>query len=712
MLRRSPLTELPGSGFVSTFVSSEAALIRASLDSVGADGQPTGDATSPYLLQHADNPVDWWEWGPEAFAEARRRDVPVLLSVGYAACHWCHVMAHESFEDEATAALPERALRQHQGRPRGAARRRRGLHAGDHRDDRAGRLADDRACSTTTASRSSPAPTSPTSRGTGSRRSGRCWRRSSEAWRDRARRGAPRRPATLREHLRQPARAGRGRRSTRRDARQRGRAAGARVRRRRAAGSAARRSSRRRWCWSSCSAHGRPTRDARDGRRDAARRWPAAGSTTSSAAGSPATASTPTGWCRTSRRCSTTTRCCCGVYAGLAAPTVGVRVAEETADFLLGELRHGRGRLRLRARRRHARAPRAPSTSGRRRSWSRCSAPTTARGPRELLAVTDAGTFEHGTSTLQLRDGPRRPRALVRDVQRRLLAARDRAGAAGPRRQGGRRLERAGDQRPVPRPGTLLGEPAYVDAAVAARRAARGGVHLVDGRLRRVSRDGVVGAPAGVLEDYGCVAAGFLALLQATGDAVVARAGGRAARQRARALRAPTTAASSTPPTTPRRWWPGRGTRPTTPRRRGLSAVVHALVDVRRPDRRRAATATPPRRRSATVAPDRRAGAALRRLVARRGRGHARRAGRGRGRRPRRPGARRARAPRAAGTPARSWWSPTAPATTYPLLVGRDAGRRPAGGVRLPRPRLRASGHHRRGPSGGAYRGVGSAHAG
>jgi uncharacterized protein YyaL (SSP411 family) len=61
-------------------------------------------ATSPYLLQHAENPVDWWEWGEEAFAEARRRDVPVLLSVGYAACHWCHVMAHESFEDDATAA--------------------------------------------------------------------------------------------------------------------------------------------------------------------------------------------------------------------------------------------------------------------------------------------------------------------------------------------------------------------------------------------------------------------------------------------------------------------------------------------------------------------------------------------------------------------------------------------------------------------------------
>jgi uncharacterized protein len=62
-------------------------------------------ATSPYLLQHADNPVDWWQWGEEAFAEAVRRDVPVLLSVGYAACHWCHVMAHESFEDAETAAL-------------------------------------------------------------------------------------------------------------------------------------------------------------------------------------------------------------------------------------------------------------------------------------------------------------------------------------------------------------------------------------------------------------------------------------------------------------------------------------------------------------------------------------------------------------------------------------------------------------------------------
>ncbi len=61
--------------------------------------------TSPYLLQHADNPVDWHAWGPEALDKAKREDKPILLSIGYAACHWCHVMAHESFEDEETAGV-------------------------------------------------------------------------------------------------------------------------------------------------------------------------------------------------------------------------------------------------------------------------------------------------------------------------------------------------------------------------------------------------------------------------------------------------------------------------------------------------------------------------------------------------------------------------------------------------------------------------------
>jgi uncharacterized protein YyaL (SSP411 family) len=61
--------------------------------------------SSPYLLQHAHNPVDWYPWGEEAFARARAENKPVLLSIGYSACHWCHVMAHESFEDEDIAKL-------------------------------------------------------------------------------------------------------------------------------------------------------------------------------------------------------------------------------------------------------------------------------------------------------------------------------------------------------------------------------------------------------------------------------------------------------------------------------------------------------------------------------------------------------------------------------------------------------------------------------
>ena len=61
--------------------------------------------TSPYLLQHAHNPVDWYPWGPEALERSRSEDKPILLSIGYSACHWCHVMERESFEDEGIASL-------------------------------------------------------------------------------------------------------------------------------------------------------------------------------------------------------------------------------------------------------------------------------------------------------------------------------------------------------------------------------------------------------------------------------------------------------------------------------------------------------------------------------------------------------------------------------------------------------------------------------
>jgi len=72
---------------------------------MAADTNRLAEATSPYLLQHAHNPVEWYQWGPEALERARREDRPILLSIGYSACHWCHVMAHESFEDEAIASL-------------------------------------------------------------------------------------------------------------------------------------------------------------------------------------------------------------------------------------------------------------------------------------------------------------------------------------------------------------------------------------------------------------------------------------------------------------------------------------------------------------------------------------------------------------------------------------------------------------------------------
>ena len=91
-------------------------LLFASSVSAVAEQQPTNyvftnrlaQEKSPYLLQHAHNPVDWYSWGEEAFAKARQENKPIFLSVGYSTCHWCHVMAHESFENEELAAIMNR----------------------------------------------------------------------------------------------------------------------------------------------------------------------------------------------------------------------------------------------------------------------------------------------------------------------------------------------------------------------------------------------------------------------------------------------------------------------------------------------------------------------------------------------------------------------------------------------------------------------------
>ena len=138
------------------------------------------DETSPYLKQHADNPVHWQAWDEAALALARTRSKPILLSIGYSACHWCHVMAHESFEDADTAAPHERSVRQHQGRPRGATRPRQDLpNRAPTLHGAAGRLAADGIPDARTSTcRSSPAPISRTSGATACRRFAKCWSRS------------------------------------------------------------------------------------------------------------------------------------------------------------------------------------------------------------------------------------------------------------------------------------------------------------------------------------------------------------------------------------------------------------------------------------------------------------------------------------------------------------------------------------------------------
>ncbi len=273
-------------------------------------------ATSPYLRQHADNPVHWQQWTPEALAEAAARDVPILLSIGYAACHWCHVMAHESFEDDRGRRGDERRVREHQGGPRGAARPGCGVHDRHRRADRAGRLADD---VLPHARRSAVLlrhllPETELSAAA---------RRGHRDLAHPARRGG----GGIRPHRGRASVDGLG--PARRRAagaagavRPRGRHCAAATRTLRAADLAARRSSRRRRCWRRCcAATNAPATSCRWRRWSGpARRWRAEASTTSWPAGSRATASTRRGWCRTSRRCSTTTRCCFGcMRTGLVA---------------------------------------------------------------------------------------------------------------------------------------------------------------------------------------------------------------------------------------------------------------------------------------------------------------------------------------------------------------------------------------------------------
>ena len=439
--------------------------------------------------------------------------MPVLLSVGYAACHWCHVMAHESFEDDATAAylnehfvsikvdreerpdvdavymqattamtghggwpmtvrarprrqpvlrrhlLPRPAAARAAGVPAGAGGAGRGLARPARRRTPGGR----RRCASTCAARRPRSAPAPIDRGRCStRRSTLLGREFDGAHGGFG--GAPEVPAV--DGARAPA--------------------------------AARRAP--------------ATRRAGDARRDAARRWRAAASTTSSAAASRATPSTARWVVPHFEKMLYDNAQLLGVYARWGTP-LGDRVAAETADFLVRELGTAEGGFAS------ALDADCEGEEGRFYVWTPAAAGRRARRGRRragrpaLFEVTAAGTFEHGTSTLQLLRDPDDLGAAGPTYARRLLAARERAGAAGPRRQGGRRLERPGDRRRSCDAGRLLGREEYVDAAVAA------GTLLAELHLRD-DGSAAAGSPAtassarhrGVLEDHGCVARGFLAL--------------------------------------------------------------------------------------------------------------------------------------------------------------------------------------------------------
>ncbi|MGG5260940.1 thioredoxin domain-containing protein [Phycicoccus avicenniae] len=478
---------------------------------------------SPYLLQHADNPVDWWEWGEEAFAEARRRDVPVLLSVGYAACHWCHVMAHESFEDDEVARVllegfvsvkvdrEERpdvdavymaattALTGHGGWPMTCLLTPSGdpFFAGtylpreqflalldnasrvwaEQRDQvlASGAHVAQRLREVTGPPAPAPVPAEVLDRAVARLRTDHDDARGGFG-------GAPKFPPSmvLELLLRHHARTGSP-------------DALAMVR-------------------STCSAM------ARGGMYD-------------QLAGGFARYSVDAGWVVPHfEKMLYDNALLLRVYAHLWRATgdpLARRVAEETADFVVRDLATAEGAF--------ASALDADtvvdghSHEGLTYAWTPAQleellGPDDGRRAAALLEVTPGGTFEHGASTLQLLADPDDP-AWWSEVRARMLDARD------------RRPQPARDDKVVTAwnglavaaladTGALLDRPDLVDAAARAADHVLD-THVVDGVLHRTSRAGTVSAAPGVLEDHGDLAEGLLALHQATGEARWLAAAGR-----------------------------------------------------------------------------------------------------------------------------------------------------------------------------------------
>jgi hypothetical protein len=483
------------------------------------------DSTSPYLLQHADNPVDWWPWCDQAFAEAAERDVPVLLSVGYAACHWCHVMAHESFEDPETAALLNE-------------------HVVAVKVDREERPDVDAVYMTATQAMTGQGGWPMTVFMTPDQEPFFCGTyfprdyfrqlvlNVSRAWhsqRDGVTGQAKQVAAALAENAATTARALRATEGQ-------SWAAGPDPGFRQAADAAVQALDR--------------DYDSADGGFGGAPKFPPsmvlefllryhlrAGSQTAlrmaegtceamarggmydQLGGGFARYSVDAGWVvphfeKMLYDNALLTR----VYANLWRRTgseLARRVAEETCDWMLRELRTGDGGLAA------SLDADSEGEEGRFYVW-RPAELHAVLGPEDgefaarAFGVTDSGTFEHGASVLQWRADPADADRLAR-VRDALLTAR------------GARVRPARDDKVVAawnglavsalaECGLLFARPDFTGAArdAAALLAA---IHLVDGRLVRTSRDGTAGSTAGALEDYACTAEGFLTLSGVTGQA-------------------------------------------------------------------------------------------------------------------------------------------------------------------------------------------------
>ncbi len=469
-------------------------------------------ATSPYLQQHSDNPVDWWPWSDEAFASARQRDVPILLSVGYAACHWCHVMAHDSFSDDGVAALMNE-------------------HFVNIKVDREERPDVDavymQATTALTGQGGWPmtcllTPSGePFFAGTFFPRAQftQLLRAASRAWqdeRDEVVSAGRRVAAALAESVDADGPADPVPGAEQLDT------AAAQL-----AGSF----------------------DADHGGFGHAPKFPPSMSLEFllrhfERTGEPGSLAMVEATCEAMARGGMYDQLAGGfarysvdrawvvphfekmlydnalllrVYLHwwrLTSAPLAERIARETADFLMRDLRTAEGGFAS------ALDADTDGVEGLTYVWSpaqlRDVLGDEAATAAELFTVTDAGTFEHGSSTLQLlRDPADRPQWT--DMRARLLDARN------------RRPQPARDDKVVTawnglaiaalaEAGVLLDDPSYVDGAI---RCAELIVdrHIVDGRLRRTSLGGTVGAAAGVAEDYGDLAEGLLALNQATGEA-------------------------------------------------------------------------------------------------------------------------------------------------------------------------------------------------